>query len=452
MKIGFVTDTNILGKEKGQWYDCKSVLDGTDIFIEYIESLSKTDEKKELVYFMPEMVIEELFAQKKAVFEEKYSCLESKILELNYALIGDIPKNNIDEIIRKEKEEYMQKFNVISLQYTPEILKELINDAICKNAPFDKSFEGKKTDAGFKDAVIWKTILFSEDINNCEKLYFFSGDKVFFENKETLERKFAEKYPKTKLEIIFFEPDGNQRQKSLQKIISDNNLLETNVVKLYNKSLLLSIIQSLRYNYTEDVIYSNNDKLVKLDTIKFNEFSSDDFVIDDINDKNSIYEVILSFKTNKYLLDDLNIETETMLLGKIKLNIILKNEKFELENFELIDIEFNMNYFSKLIAALTKSITSIYTDEFKESMEKLKKSIEINIEPIKKSGVFEQIENLNKQLPTYDYVNMLESIKPNMQFEELKTAIEAANRSTNVLSSIKKIESINENLKKEDKK
>ena len=102
MKIGFVTDTNILGKEKGQWYDCKSVLDGTDIFIEYIESLSKTDEKKELVYFMPEMVIEELFAQKKEVFEKKYSCLESKILELNYALIGDIPKNNIDEIIRKE--------------------------------------------------------------------------------------------------------------------------------------------------------------------------------------------------------------------------------------------------------------------------------------------------------------------------------------------------------------
>ena len=147
-------------------------------------------------------------------------------------------------------------------------------------------------------------------------------------------------------------------------------------LKVYSKSLLLSIIQSLRYNYTEDVIYSNNDKLVKLDTIKFNEFSSDDFVIDDINDKNSIYEVILSFKTNKYLLDDLNIETETMLLGKIKLNIVLKNEKFELENFELIDIEFNMNYFSKLIAALTKSITSIYTDEFKESMEKLKKSIE----------------------------------------------------------------------------
>ena len=200
---------------------------------------------------------------------------------------------------------------------------------------------------------------------------------MFFENKETLERKFAEKHPKTKLEIIFFEPDGNQRQKSLQKIISDNNLFETNVVKLYNKSLLLSIIQSLRYNYTEDVIYSNNDKLVKLDTIKFNEFSSDDFVIDDVNDKKSIYEVILSFKTNKYLLDDLSIETETMLLGKIKLNIVLKNEKFELNNFELIDIEFNMNYFSKLIAALTKSITSIYTDEFKESMEKLKKSIEI---------------------------------------------------------------------------
>ena len=180
----------------------------------------------------------------------------------------------------------------------------------------------------------------------------------------------------------------------MQKIISDNNLLETNVVKLYNKSLLLSIIHSLGYNYTEDVIYSNNDKLVKLDTIKFNEFSSDDFVIEDVDDKNSIYEVILSFKTNKYLLDDLSIETETMLLGTIKLNIVLKNGEFELENFELIDIEFNMNYFSKLIADFTKSITSIYTDEFKESMEKLKKSIEINIEPIKKSDAFEQIKNM----------------------------------------------------------
>lgn len=449
MKIGFVTDTNLLGKEKGQWYDCKTVLDGTDIFIEYIEALSQTDEKKELVYFMPEMVIEELFAQKKVAFEEKYSNLEEKILELNYALVGDVPKNNIDEIMRQEKEKYLPKFNIISLQYTPEILKELINDAICKNAPFDKSFEGRKTDAGFKDAVIWKTILFSEDINNCEKLYFFSGDKVFFENKDNLEQKFNEKHPKTKLEIIFFEPDGNQRQRSLQKIISDNNLLETNVVKLYNKSLLLSIIQSLKYNYAEDVIYSSNDKLVKLDTINFNEFSNDDFVIDDVNDKKSIYEVILSFKTNKYLLDDLSIETETMVLGKIKLNVVLKNEKFELENYELIGIEFNMNYFSKLIATISKSIASIYTDEFKESMEKLKKSIEINTNALKNSGIFEQIEKLNKQLPTYDYVNIFENVKPNLQFEELKKAIEVANRSTDALSSIKKLESINETLKKE---
>lgn len=43
---------------------------------------------------------------------------------------------------------------VLSVRPSEGLFRKMIDDAIKKNPPFDKSSEGRKTDAGLKDALI----------------------------------------------------------------------------------------------------------------------------------------------------------------------------------------------------------------------------------------------------------------------------------------------------------
>ena len=55
MKIGFVTDTNIIRKDDDKLSE-GMILDTTDIFIEYIDALKKIDTNHTLIYFMPDLI------------------------------------------------------------------------------------------------------------------------------------------------------------------------------------------------------------------------------------------------------------------------------------------------------------------------------------------------------------------------------------------------------------
>lgn len=86
MKIGFATDTNILRKNKLS--ECQKILDATDIYTEYIETLNKVKSKHELVYYMPEIVVDELLMQKEFSFNQSYKFFEDRYRENSYALLG----------------------------------------------------------------------------------------------------------------------------------------------------------------------------------------------------------------------------------------------------------------------------------------------------------------------------------------------------------------------------
>ena len=75
MNIGFITDTNILKKGKDELNKDSKFLNNANFFIEYIESLEKTSSKDKLIYFMPNIIIEELYHQKLRFFQERYEAL-----------------------------------------------------------------------------------------------------------------------------------------------------------------------------------------------------------------------------------------------------------------------------------------------------------------------------------------------------------------------------------------
>ena len=223
MKIGFITDTNILtkkqGEDKSKLYNQEKFLDYMDFFINYIDDLNSTKQTDELTYLMPETILEELSCQKVEAFNEKYKFLSDKYKCMKYGLKGELPKNNIQEAVKKEKKHYLTKVTIIKLKYQSKIYRELVKEALNKLPPFDKSEEKRKSDAGFKDALIWKTIVHSKEIDNYNLIYYFSGDSIFEKNQEYLIQEFEKKHPNTKLKIRFINPNEEKLQNCLKVII-----------------------------------------------------------------------------------------------------------------------------------------------------------------------------------------------------------------------------------------
>lgn len=387
MNIGFVTDTNILKKREGELIKESKFFDNTNFFIDYIDSLEKTSCTDRLMYFMPNIIMEELYYQKLRAFNEIYASIYKNYQDVSYGLKGELPICKIEEVLNMEKEEYKKKIKVLELPYNKTIFKELIDDAVKKNPPFDKTKEGKKSDAGYKDALIWKTILYSKEIDECEKLYFLSGDKVFEENKEYLSREFNNHHPNTTLKIVFFKPDGNQRQNSLQMIIKENHLLETEIIKLYSLDFILTYIKDIKYKYDEEVHYNENEKIRLVDII-FGDFTKEDFEINSVKYNENEYEVFVYFSTNKYKMEINEEVNKKILNGKIKFVFLKDKGEFKLLNHQLTNIEFQ----STLIESfnnISRAITQIYSKKIIESMQKILLNI---VDPLENLEKFNSIK------------------------------------------------------------
>ena len=217
MIIGFATDTNIINKSNK--LTNSNFLSSLDLFYDYSEMLKKAQPDNPLIYFMPEIVLNEFVEQERTNFNNSYNDFEEKYNNISYGIEGNIPKNNINNIISNELQNYSKKYELLKLKYNNDIFQELVNKSLKKFPPFDKSIEGKKTDAGFKDALIWTTIIYSEEIDKCNKFYFFTCDKVFKENSDKLEKEFCEKHLLTKIKIVFLNDDTNKFKYFFKKII-----------------------------------------------------------------------------------------------------------------------------------------------------------------------------------------------------------------------------------------
>lgn len=419
MKIGFVTDTNIIRKSDDE-LSKGMILDTTDIFIEYIEVLKKRDPNHTLVYFMPELVLKELFAQKEAFFQKQLEDLSKIYEKIKYGLDGTLPKDNFENTIEEENKKYLPNFEIITLESSKELMDELVADAINKTPPFDKSIDGEKTDSGFKDAIIWKTILNSKEIDNYDLFYFFSSDKTFQEGKEFLLQQFSDYHPKTELKIIFIKPDGNQRQKALQTIITDNNLEETEIVKLYNRKYILSQIKSLnKYDLKENIYYPDTDNTVKLNSILLAEFIEDDFTIDDVNKIKNEYEILISLKTYKYTLSTDEIKEDILLLGNLKLHCKIQNKEVMIKSYDIKDIRFKQKPEYSILNGALKALIKSYNKEYQNQISNL---VSKYIQLTKEIKINNQFTQISKNLSSH-FDELSDNLPISQKFEQGKNMI-----------------------------
>lgn len=201
------------------------------------KELSKIIKKKELDSYIniaiPEIVLEELKKQKIESFEIDYSTLkniEKRLSKVEATVLYELKKDfDMSSHIDNCKKDFLEKNKEILIigikeEEYPEIFKNLINRAVNKEKPF-KQIGKKASDAGFKDVVIWESVLRSDVLKDFDRIILFTNDDGFSDCKAEFDRKHNK----------YFD------------VVKDLATLETDIINTYEDYIKLKPF----YDYTE---------------------------------------------------------------------------------------------------------------------------------------------------------------------------------------------------------
>ena len=319
-KILVIIDTNRLGRYSKGKLCCKnfSFLEADKNLHQNIVNNFNYAKNTQIDIAIPEIVLEEIKTHQIICFSEELKKLQSlfnkfnKISKFNL----EIPEINYSEYLSDKAKSYTGVYNIIKID-TPkeEILKKLIKRVFERKKPFYK--KNNESDSGFKDALIWESII--EFINiNCYDKYFFLTDDSDFESKD-LQEEFYKTTKGKSLEVIkeISELKGKLEEeiKGTDKI---NKALET------IKPILGDILTKL---FNENFVEIGMEEGV----FKITDLLSHEIL--DINLKKDEYEL-------KVLL---TLEHETLYTGYSQIDEIYEHYKDEISSVEL-HVALNENY------------------------------------------------------------------------------------------------------------
>lgn len=218
------------------------------------------------------------------------------------------------------------------------------------------------------------------------------------------------------LKILFFEPDAERRQNCLQTIIKENHLIETDIIKLYDLDLILKHINSIKYEKEEEVYYYSEEKRHVLVDVIFSEFLKEDFEIESAKENEKKYEVIVSFSTYKYKVDNVESINKRALNGEVKFVFLKTKNDFKLENYQLHKIKFQTTI-TEVFNKFSKIMLEVYNEKFTETIQNILLNM---VEPLKnikiESTILKMMDSLNAIKPTFEELNI--GSNPKLELEE----------------------------------
>jgi hypothetical protein len=148
----------------------------------------KNNENVSIKIAIPEIVLEEIKEQQNHRFKLDLECLCNlfqKFSKLNGAELK-IPEINYETHLEEKGINYLGVYDIITLKIPKnEIFPKLVKKVLKKEKPFYKK-NGK--DSGFKDALIWESILEFAKSNKYDRYFFLTDDSDF--NNKTLSEEF----------------------------------------------------------------------------------------------------------------------------------------------------------------------------------------------------------------------------------------------------------------------
>jgi len=194
-----VLDTNKV-RNNFEWEKDYSSFEPKGDFIKLIEWVEK-NKLNELVFIgLPEIVVEELVNTRCENFAEQLDNVKKGIKKLGGVSCFDFSKITLptgeydyNAFIKSKISEYIEsKKFILILKLEKELyartLELLIDKAVKKKKPFN---EGKK---GFKDALIWETILNFKEVGNYFSIFVLSENEKDFDL--DLQEEFKKKFSK----------------------------------------------------------------------------------------------------------------------------------------------------------------------------------------------------------------------------------------------------------------
>lgn len=223
--IYIVFDTNMLYNSTTKYGDF-SFNKNIDLFFNFLKDEKLTDKCSILI---PRVVIDELKQQQKEHFYENSQKIQDLLRQQGdlCSVVWNIDIDKYESYIEPIIENYIiqKKVEIIDV-CSEKAFKKILEKALKKNPPF----EGveKKSDKGFKDAVIWHSLI-EYSIQYGGSYIFYTNDKIFLDNKKYLSKDFGEnKYRK----IEFFNNIDNVRKYILEEL-KLNTVLDKYYERIY---------------------------------------------------------------------------------------------------------------------------------------------------------------------------------------------------------------------------
>ena len=189
VKIAIIPDTNVFTYGKKKVTDLSKL--PLDEYYKILKTLELNDLNYEVSIYFPEIVLLELLHHLELKLIKRCSDLEKLESEFrNFEEITIINDNfDIKKYCENLKEYYFKELNVIPIPSDGNaIFKEILDMSIYKKPPF---IEGS-SDKGFKDAILFLSLLKFAENNIYDKYILFSNDKGFLNNIHVLQEEFKD--------------------------------------------------------------------------------------------------------------------------------------------------------------------------------------------------------------------------------------------------------------------
>lgn len=187
VKIAIIPDTNVFTYSKKRINDLSRL--PLDEYYKILKTLELNDLTYEVNIFFPEIVLLELLHHLELKLNKKCKDLENFEKEFkNFEEITIINNElNIKKVCENLKKYYFEELNIIPIPSDGNLLfNKILDKSINKKPPFIES----SSDKGFKDAILFLSLLkFAED-NKYDKYVLFSNDNGFSNNIKELQDEF----------------------------------------------------------------------------------------------------------------------------------------------------------------------------------------------------------------------------------------------------------------------
>jgi len=201
--------------------DKKAVVMDTNFIIEHINDFRDVHQKLSETYdvFVSDVSIQERLSQKYLELKAKYDKLET--IKTEYAGIASIQiKKSLDERFEKEKDYTLNGYtdlfgdNIIKFDPNAEILETVMDRVFKKTPPFCNA--DNASDKGFKDTLLWLSLLEYFKNYDGDSVIFVTADKGFGKNTAFLCNEFNDSTGK------IIEIEGNNFYKDLVEVREDD--------------------------------------------------------------------------------------------------------------------------------------------------------------------------------------------------------------------------------------